>query len=103
MIQFNTSMEVRRHWGLSKRARNEVQINLPDSFQGGSFSVSITDAAIEKDTTDNIISHLLLTSDIKGIVYNPTWYFSDHGDSSTQFLDLVMLTNGWRRYKWDDL
>lgn len=100
--RFNTSMEV-QHWGLSKRARNEVDINLPDSFVGGSLSISVTDAAIDKDTTDNIISHLLLTSDIKGIVNNPAWYFADHGDSSTQFLDLVMLTNGWRRYKWDDL
>ena len=100
--KFNTSMEV-QHWGLSKRARNEVDINLPDSFPGGSFSVSVTDAAIEKDTADNIISHLLLTSDIKGIVYNPSWYFSDHGDSTTQFLDLVMLTNGWRRFKWEEL
>ena len=100
--RFNTSMDV-QHWGLSKRARNEVDINLPDSFPGGSFSVSVTDAAIEKDTTDNIISHLLLTSDIKGLVYNPAWYFSEHGDSTTQFLDLVMLTNGWRRFKWEDL
>jgi len=43
--KFNTSMEV-QHWGLSKRARNEVDINLPDSFPGGSFSVSVKDAAI---------------------------------------------------------
>ena len=99
---FNTSIDV-QHWGLNRRARNEVQINLSDKFQGGSLSVSVIDAGIENDTTDNIISHLLLTADIKGKVFNPAWYFSDHGDSSVQFLDLVMLTNGWRRFKWEDV
>ena len=92
-----------QHWGLNKRARNEIQITIPDSLQGASLSVSVTDAAINKDTTQNIISHLLLTSDIRGYVHNPSYYFTSTGDSVAQYLDLVMLTNGWRRFKWEDL
>ena len=99
---FNTSLEVQR-WGLNKRARNEIQISVPDSLQLANFSVAITDASIETDSSDNIISHLLLTSDIKGNVYNPSYYFSSIADSVAQHLDLVMLTNGWRRFKWEDV
>jgi hypothetical protein len=99
---FQPSMEVQR-WGLSKRKRNEIQISLPDSLQDAHLSVSVTDAAIEKDTSDNIVSHLLLTSELKGLVYNPSYYFSDNSSALAQQLDLVMLTNGWRRFKWEDV
>jgi hypothetical protein len=99
---FKPRMEV-QHWGLNKRARNEIQITLPDSLAGTNLSVAITDASIERDTTANIISHLLLTSDIKGRVYNPSYYFSNNTDATAQHLDLVMLTHGWRRFKWEDI
>lgn len=99
---FETSLEV-EHWGLSHRKRNEIQVKIPDSLMGSNLSVSVTDADIEKDTADNIISHFLLSSEIKGRVYNPAYYFSNNSDSVAQNLDLVMLTNGWRRFKWEDV
>lgn len=99
---FHPQMEVQR-WGLSKRKRNEIEISVPDSLQDANLSIAVTDAAIEKDTTDNIISHFLLSSEIKGKVYNPAYYFSNKSDSIAQHLDLVMLTNGWRRFKWEDV
>lgn len=98
---FPTQMEV-QHWGLSKRARNEINITVPDSIIAN-LSISVTDAAIEKDSSNNIISTLLLTSDIKGRLHNPAYYFSNSSDSIMQQLDLVMLTNGWRRFKWEDI
>jgi hypothetical protein len=99
---FQPQMEVLR-WGLGKRKRNEIEIQLPDSLEGAQLSIAVTDAAIEKDTTDNIISHFLLSSDLKGKINNPAYYFSNNTDSAAQHLDLVMLTNGWRRFKWEDV
>lgn len=91
-----------QHWGLNKRARNEIKISLPDSLIG-SLSVSVTDQTIGHDTAQNIISHLLLSSELKGNVYNPAYYFTANTDEMAQKLDLVMLTNGWRRFKWDEV
>ena len=91
-----------QHWGLNKRARNEIQLVVPDSLPAN-FSVAVTDAGIDTDSTDNIISHLMLMGDIKGNVYNPAYYFSNSSDTTARYLDLVMLTNGWRRYKWNDV
>jgi hypothetical protein len=98
---FQTTLAV-QHWGLNKRARNEIEISVPDSLQA-SLAVSVTDADIEKDSSETIISHLLMTGDLKGQVYNPAYYFSHSGDSISQQLDLVMLTNGWRRFNWEEM
>lgn len=99
--RFNAEMNV-QHWGLNKRARNEIEIVVPDSLYTN-FSVAVTDAAIGTDSSNSIISHLLLTSEIKGQVYNPTYYFNPANEKAAQHLDLVMLTHGWRRFKWEDV
>lgn len=98
---FQPQFEV-QHWGLNKRARNELKISLPDSL-AGSLSIAVTDQAIGRDSSQNIISHLLLSSEIKGQIYNPASYFAANTDEMAQKLDLVMLTQGWRRFKWDEV
>ncbi len=98
---FLPEMEVQR-WGLNKRARNEIKISVPDSLVA-SLSVSVTDAAIGTDSSNHIISHLMLSSELKGQVFNPAYYFLNNTDSISQHLDLVMLTHGWRRFKWDNI
>ena len=71
---FQPEMEVQR-WGLNKRARNELKITVPDSLIAN-LSIAVTDAAIGTDSSSNIISHLMLSSELKGQVYNPAYYFS---------------------------
>ncbi|QEC68141.1 hypothetical protein FRZ67_12830 [Panacibacter ginsenosidivorans] len=88
--------------GTSKHGKNVLIINVPDTLEAN-LSVAVTDAAIGIDSSDNIVSRLLLTGELKGNVYKPAYYFSDNSDSLQNQLDLVMLTNGWRRIKWDDL
>lgn len=85
-----------------KRGKNEILLNVPDSLPA-TFSVSITDLNIDDDRSNNIISHLILTGDLKGNVYKPSYYFSNNSDSISKQIDLVMLTHGWRRFKWDDM
>jgi hypothetical protein len=89
---------------LSARGKNHFSLTFKDSVTG-SFSVSISDLAYSSQTTreENIFSSLLLTSDLKGYVHNPAWYFSADNDSTKYALDLLMMTNGWRRFKWQQL
>ena len=88
--------------GTGKRKQNTLVINMPDSV-AANLSVSVTDAGIGIDSSDDIISHLLLTADLKGNIYHPYYYFRNNSDSLQQQLDLVMLTNGWRRINWQDV
>ena len=68
----------------------------------GSFSVSVTsDREVIPDSTANILTQLLLTSDLKGYIENPAFYFKNTRESEIA-LDLLMLTQGWRRYNVAD-
>ncbi|TAN10827.1 MAG: hypothetical protein EPN37_18420 [Chitinophagaceae bacterium] len=89
---------------LQPRGKNVFTLDIPDTLTGN-FSVAVTDAGQVQQTPerDNIISHLLLTSDIKGYVYDPAWYFRNNNEATNHGLDLVMLTNGWRRFVWQKI
>ena len=66
----------------------------------GDFVVSVTDADLLKEdkSADNIFSYMLLNSELKGHIENPTYYFEGDDEKRNEHLDLVMLTHGWRRY-----
>ncbi len=87
---------------VTKRAKNSYEIFVNDSLLAN-MSVAITDASLMVDSTTNIFTDLLLTGDLKGYIHNPSFYFLNNDDSTKNYLDLVMLTHGWRRYKWDDI
>lgn len=88
---------------LKARAKNRFRLSMKDTIQG-SISVAIVDAAYEtNDRKENILTGLLLTSDIKGYVHQPAYYFSANSDSVKAAADLLMMTNGWRRFKWTGL
>jgi hypothetical protein len=100
---FNAEMAVLGK-SMSKRGKNDLQIEVPDTMRSN-LSLAITDAGADGEfpNDDNIISRLLLTGDLKGVVHNPFYYFSNASDSLAAKLDLVMMTHGWRRFKWDQL
>lgn len=87
---------------LSSKAKNILEINIPDEISAN-LSVAITDAESNAASKENIISTLFLTSDLKGYVHHPYAYFINDLDSTNKNLDLVMLTNGWRRIKWEEV
>jgi hypothetical protein len=69
----------------------------------GNFSVSVTDDAYIKNDSlsDNIISRLLLTSELKGYIEKPNWYFISNDIDTKTALDNLMLTQGWTGFNWD--
>ncbi|AUS04299.1 Plug domain-containing protein [Pseudotamlana carrageenivorans] len=91
------------------REKVAMQLSLKDKNGAslkGQISMSITDLdAIDQKTTDeNIKTYLLLNSDIRGSIENPGYFFEKENDPRRRYeLDLIMLTHGWRRFKWTDL
>ena len=85
-----------------KRELVTVNLDLKDSEEQplkGNYSVSVVDSKFfPVDSCFHIQSYLLLTSELKGTISSPGSYFKK-GDARTRNrLDLLMLTQGWRRY-----
>ena len=88
---------------ISRHGRNVLQLDVGGTLLTN-VSVAVTDGDVNPVSRNesNIFTELLLSADVKGSVYNPAYYFSE-ADSAKQHLDLVMMTNGWRRFKWENL
>ena len=87
---------------LNKRGFNKFEIIVSDTTMTN-MSVAVIDANANEIDPHSIYSNFLLASEIKGYVHNPSYYFQSDADSVTSKLDLVMMTNGWRKINWEQL
>jgi hypothetical protein len=87
-----------------KRKKNELELVFEEKIQV-SCSIAITDlhAVIQNEDQENIFSSMLLTNDVKGAVFNPSWYFQNNSDSVLNALDLLLMTHGWKHFTWTDI
>jgi hypothetical protein len=72
----------------------------------GNFSVAVIDESkvpFDEINESTIFTNLLLTSDLKGYVEKPNYYFTTETDEVNRALDNLMLTQGYRRFSWKDL
>jgi hypothetical protein len=92
-----------------KRERADISLNVKNRAGDpavGHFSVSVIDenkVPVDINSEHTILTDLLLTSDLKGNVEQPNYYFTDPNEETAKNLDLVMLTNGYRGFEWKPL
>lgn len=82
-----------------------IQVNYPDGKPAqGSFSFTVTDdSQVKSDSLENnIISQVYLSSDLKGYIEEPAWYFNGTREAE-KARDLLMLTHGWIGYRWSQV
>ncbi len=83
--------------------REPVVLNIKTTQNGqpipATFSLAAVEEMVEKDAT-NIISYLMLESEIKGNIKDAEKYFDLSNPSRLKQLDLLLLTQGWRDYLW---
>ena len=111
-IKNNDGMEL--HVSSAKKtykSREKVTIDLESINRfgdavPGNFSVSVTDESkvpFEEANENTILSGLLLSSDIKGYIEQPNYYFTNESYEVNKALDNLMLTQGYRRFAWKEI
>lgn len=66
------------------------------------LGVSLFDCAYQNELNpENMLSYCHLSTEIKGNIHNPVYYFNDNNKDRLTALDLLLLTQGWRRYVWE--
>ena len=85
------------------------QITLPVVCQGvtapTTFSLSIRDTNTDEPTYNNgnLMTDMLLSSDLRGFIANPAYYFEADDETHQRHLDMLLMVQGWRKYKWNEL
>lgn len=103
-IQFSTDK-----LSYTKRDSVAVKIKVADNNGNpvrGNFSLAVTDNnQVKADTlnNDNILSRMLLASDLKGYIEGPGYYFSENIKDRAIALDNLLLTQGWTGYNWQEV
>ncbi|WP_343531101.1 TonB-dependent receptor plug domain-containing protein [Pedobacter sp.] len=88
-----------------KRAKVDLSLAATNNNQPvqGSFSVAVTNTSAVKpdpENETNILTKLLLTSDLAGYVEKPNHYFLNNDRNTRYDLDNLLLTQGWRKINW---
>lgn len=91
--------------------RDSVGLNLSakdkdGSPVNGSFSVSVVDESkilVNESEENSILSYMLLTSELKGRIEKPNFYFANVTGETRADLDMLMLSQGYRRFDWKEL
>jgi len=68
------------------------------------FCLSVRDVRGQGNIlADDLRTSMLLSSDLKGFIENPSWYFDSDAPERDTALDLLMLVQGWERYDWQTM
>lgn len=80
----------------------QVSLEVTAPAQESALSLAVRDAALQDYLYDcgNIMTEMLLASEIKGFVPQPDYFFEADDEEHRSALDLLMMTQGWRRFDW---
>lgn len=91
--------------------REEVKLKLSVKDEQGdpvqaSFSLAVVDEqnlSFADDKQANLKAQMLLNGELKGEVEEPNYYFEAEEAEALAHLDILMLTQGWRRFDWNQM
>lgn len=92
------------------KPRQKVKITLDAKSNNlpivGDFSVAVIDeqkVPVDENSETTILSSLLLTSDLKGYIEKPNYYFIKTDEKKLADLDKLLLTQGYRRFSFKEI
>jgi len=91
--------------------REKVSMTVAVSDERGiplpaTLSLAVTDdklLSFADDKSGHILAKLLLEPDLNSDVYEPNFYFDEQEKEADQALDYLLMTQGWRRFQWQQV
>ena len=88
---------------LSTRSKQHLNM-LPAVGQPAAYlSTTVVPASVFEPLWHDIRSYLLFTSDLTGYIHRPAYYTDISNEKRLDHIDLLMMTNGWRRFDWEQV
>jgi hypothetical protein len=90
------------------RSRKKIYINIDAQNENKPAIADMSMSVYRIDSLGagqepDILSYLWLTSDLQGSIESPEYYLNNAGPEVDAATDNLMLTHGWRRFRWDDV
>ncbi|WPU94668.1 hypothetical protein SNE25_03925 [Mucilaginibacter sabulilitoris] len=89
--------------------RKKVSLNISaQNISGNSSPVNLSLSVYRIDSlqhpdADNITNYLWLRSDLRGNIESPDYYFKNINPETEEAIDNLMLSQGWRRFQWNNV
>ena len=88
--------------------REKVSVQIAAADQQAPLSANLSMAVYRLDSLNTTAApamdrYLGLTADLKGTVEQPDYYFTAAGPAAADAADNLMLTQGWSRFRWEDV
>ncbi|MEM9674025.1 MAG: TonB-dependent receptor plug domain-containing protein [Bacteroidota bacterium] len=93
---YTTREKATLHLTLSGRKRQPLPAH-------ASLTITNPNRVIYPEGAETIVNHLLLTSDLRGTIEEPQYYLNNRSEAAYKALDNLMLTQGWRRFRWENV
>ncbi len=83
----------------------KIRLEVEGAAADAQVSIAVRDAYQADGLFDNgtILTEMLLASEIRGFVPDAGWFFEKDDEEHREALDLLMMTQGWRRFSWRDM
>lgn len=92
-------------YGTRKKVVAKIEVrDEKGNIQTGNFSLAVVKSNLDNlQERNNFYTYYFLQSQLKGRIDNPAFYFEKRDSSAITYLDLLMLTHGWRRYDFNKI
>lgn len=95
----------KKTYGIRQAVKMNVSAKTSNSPVEGNFSVAVVNESkvpFNEDHETTILSSFLLSSELKGYIENPNYYFNQK-EKKLLDLDLLMLTQGYRKFSYQEI
>jgi hypothetical protein len=88
--------------------KEKVSLKIKATDQNGNAVPSILNVRVYDDlfgnpgNTSNIVNYCYLSSQLRGKIYDPSYYFDSSNKDRLKHMDVLLLTQGWRKYIWNE-
>ncbi|MCQ2073486.1 MAG: hypothetical protein MJY96_10250 [Bacteroidaceae bacterium] len=87
---------------------DKVKVDVGMTYKGQPFSDKICLSIRDDDGHQgpyysDLRTDLLLSSDLRGLVWKPEYYFESDDTEHNEALDLLCMVQGWERYDWKQM
>ncbi|MES3016923.1 MAG: carboxypeptidase regulatory-like domain-containing protein [Bacteroidota bacterium] len=96
----------KKSYGIRQPVKMSVTAKSNNAPVEGNFSISVINESrvpFDENKETTILSTLLLSSELKGYIEDPNYYFNQANEKKRADLDVLMLTQGYRKFAYKDI